>query len=102
MTGCQKYQRITKFILLKDDDGESLDIGVCHSMCSNLVIRNEGPLGPNKVAIQITNFFVVEDRTSKWMFILRTWNITYGGASLYDHNQVAIYYKVLEDRNSKK
>jgi hypothetical protein len=90
MMGCQKYQRITKFILLKDDDGESLAIGVCHSMCSDLVIRNEGPLGPNKVAIQITDLFVVEGRTSDWMFTLCAWNITYGGASLYDHDQVAI------------
>jgi hypothetical protein len=51
------------------------------------------------------DIFVVEDRTYDWMFTLHAWNIKhafYNGASLYDHDQVAIYKKALEDSKSKK
>jgi hypothetical protein len=56
--GCRK---ITKFVLLKDDDGESVAFGVCHSVSLDLVGSNEGPLGLNKVVVQITNLLVMEN-----------------------------------------
>jgi hypothetical protein len=66
---------------------------------------NEGPLGPNKVAMQIIYLFVWKERMTNWMFMLRAWKVTnafYEGASLYNHDQIANYKKTLEDWNSKK
>jgi hypothetical protein len=87
--GLPRSQWITKSVLLKDDNGGSVAIGVCHNVCLKLVLGSEGPLGPSKVAVQIVDVLVVEERTSDWMFTLRGWNIThafYDGASLYDHD----------------
>jgi hypothetical protein len=103
--GLPRSQWITKYVLLKDDNGGSIAIGVYHSMCPNLVLGSDGPLGPSRVAVQIVDVLIVEDRTFDWMFTLRAWNIThafYDGASLYNHDQVAIYKKALEDSKSKK
>jgi hypothetical protein len=103
--GLPRSQWITKCVLLEDNNGGSLAIGVCHSVCPNLVLGSDGPLGPSRVAVQIVDVLVVEDRTSDWMFTLRAWNIThtfYDGACLYDHDQVAIYKKFLEESKSKK
>lgn len=80
-------------------------LGVCHSVCPKLVLGNEGPLGPNKIAIQITDVLVMDDRITDWMFTLCAWRIShafYAGASLYDHDQIAIYRKAMEDWNSKR
>jgi hypothetical protein len=99
--GLPRSQWITKCMLLND----FVAFGVCHSVCPNLVLGSDGPLGPTKVVVQIVDVFVVEDRTCDWMFTLRAWNIKhafYNGASLYDHDQVAIYKKALEDSKSKK
>ena len=49
--GLPRCQWITKSVLLKEDDGEFLDIGVYHSVCPKFVDGNEGLLGPNKVAV---------------------------------------------------
>jgi hypothetical protein len=103
--GLPRSQWITKCVLLKDDNAGSVAIGVCHSVCSKLVLGSDGPLGPSRVAVQIVNVLIVEERTSDWMFTLRAWNIMhafYDGASLYDHDQVAIYKKRLEKSKSKK
>jgi hypothetical protein len=103
--GLPRSQWITKCVFLKDDNGDSVAFGVCRSVCPNLVLGSDGPLGPSRVAIQIVDILVVEDRTSDWMFTLRAWNIThafYDGASLYDHDKVAIYKKALEDSKSKR
>jgi hypothetical protein len=103
--GLPRSQWITKCVLLKDDNGDFVAFGVCHNVCPNLVLGSDGPLGPSRVAVQIVDIFVVEDRTCDWMFTLRAWNIKhafYDGASLYDHDQVAIYKKALEDSKSKK
>jgi hypothetical protein len=103
--GLPRSQWITKCVLLKDDNAGSVAIGICHNVCSKLVLGSDGPLGPSRVAVQIVNVLVVEERTSDWMFILRAWNIMhafYDGASLYDHDQVAIYKKRLEESKSKK
>jgi hypothetical protein len=91
--GLPRSQWITKCVLLKDNNGESLAIGVCHNVCPDLVLGSDGPLGLNRVVVQIVDVLVVKDRTLDWMFTLRAWNIThafYDGASLYDHDQVAI------------
>ena len=64
-----------------------------------------GPLGLNRVAVQIIDVLVVRDMTSDWIFTLCAWNIMhafYDGASLQDHDQVAIYKKTLEESKSKK
>jgi hypothetical protein len=103
--GLPRSQWITKCVLLKDDNSDSIAFGICHSVCPNLVLGSDGPLGPTRVAVQIVDVLLVEDRTCDWMFTLRTWNIKYAfynGASLYDHDQVAIYKKTLEDSKSKK
>jgi hypothetical protein len=103
--GLPRSQWITKSVLLKDDNGGFVAIGVCHSVYPKLVLSSEGPLGPSRVAVQIVDVLVVEEKTSDWMFTLRAWNIThafYDGTSLYDHNQVAIYKKRLEESKSKK
>jgi hypothetical protein len=103
--GLPRSQWITKCVLLKDDNGDFVAFGVCHNVCPNLVLGSDGPLGSSRVAVQIVDIFVVEDRTCDWMFTLRAWNIKhafYDGASLYDHDQVAIYKKALEDSKSKK
>jgi hypothetical protein len=92
-------------VLLKDESGDTLALDVCHSVCPKLVVGNEGPLGPNKVAVQITDVLVMDDRTTNWMFTLRAWKIShafYVGASLYDHDQIGIYRKAMEDWNSKR
>jgi hypothetical protein len=83
----------------------TIAIGVYHSMCPDLVLGSDGPLGLSRVAVQIVDVLVVQDRTFDWMFTLRAWNIThafYDGVSLYDHDQVAIYKKALEESKSKK
>lgn len=49
--GLLRCCRIIKFVLLKDDDDESVVVGVCHSVFFDLVGGNEGPLGLNKVAV---------------------------------------------------
>jgi hypothetical protein len=103
--GLLRSQWIMKCVLLKDNNDDSVAIGVCHSVCPNLVLGSDGPLGLSRVAVQIVDVFVVEDRTYDWMFTLRAWNIKhafYDGASLYDHDKVAIYKKALEDSKSKK
>jgi hypothetical protein len=103
--GLPRCQWITKCVLLKDDNAGAVAIGVCHSVCPKLVLGSDGPLGPSRVAVQIVDVLVVEERTSDWMFTLRAWNIMhafYDGASLYDHDQVAIYKKRLEESKSKK
>jgi hypothetical protein len=103
--GLPRSQWITKCVLLKDDNAGSVAIGVCHSVCPKLVLGSDGPLGPSRVAVQIVDLLVVEERTSDWMFTLRAWNIMhafYDGTSLYDHDQVAIYKKRLEESKSKK
>jgi hypothetical protein len=92
-------------VLLKDKNGHSIAIGICHNVCPDLVLGSDGPLGLSRVAVQIVDVFIVEDKTSDWMFTLHAWNIThafYDGASLYDHDQVAIYKKALEESKSKK
>jgi hypothetical protein len=103
--GLPRSQWITKCVLLKDDNAGAVAIGVCHSVCPKLVLGSDGPLGPSRVAVQIVDVLVVEERTSDWMFTLRAWNIMhafYDGAGLYDHDQVAIYKKRLEESKSKK
>jgi hypothetical protein len=103
--GLPRSQWITKCVLLKDDNAGSVAIGVCHSVCPKLVLGSDGPLGLSRVAVQIVDVLVVEERTSDWMFTLRAWNIThafYDGASLYDHDEVANYKKRLEESKSMK
>jgi hypothetical protein len=73
-------------VFLKDNNGEFVAIGVCYSVSPDLVVGSKGPLGMSKVAIQIINVLVVEDRTSNWMFSLCAWNMIslcafYGRAS---------------------
>ena len=100
-----KSEWITKCVLLKDDNGSFVAIGICHSVCSKLVLGSDGPLDPSRVAVQIVDVLVVEERTSDWMFTLCAWNIVqafYDGASLYDDDQVAIYKKCLEEPKLKK
>ena len=103
--GLPRSQWITKCVLLKDGNGDSLAFGVCHSVYPNLVPESDGPLDPTRVAIQIVDVFVIEDMTCHWMFILCAWNIKhafYYKVSLFDHDQVAIHKKTLEDSKSKK
>ena len=55
--------------------------------------------------MQIIYLFVWEERVTDWMFMLCAWKVTnafYEGASLYNHDQIANYKKMLEDWNSKK
>jgi hypothetical protein len=102
--GLPRSQWITKCVLLKDDNAGSVAIGVCHSVCPKLVLGSDGPLGSSRVVVQIVDVLVVEERTSNWMFTLHAWNIMhafYDGASLYDHDQVVIYKKRLEESKSK-
>jgi hypothetical protein len=69
------------------------------------MVGRDGPLGEGRVAVQITNLFLVKKRTSNWMFLLCAWNIMhlfYNGASLYCRNQVPIHKKAMEDCNAKK
>jgi hypothetical protein len=49
--GLPRSQWITKCVLLMDDNGGSVAIGVCHSVCPKLVLGSDGPLGPRKVAV---------------------------------------------------
>ena len=87
-------------MLLKDNNGDNVAISVCHSVCPDLVLGSDEPLGLSRVAVQIIDVLIVEDMTFDWMFTLRAWNIMhafYDGASLYDHDQVAIYKKALEE-----
>ena len=103
--GLPRSKWITKCMLLKDNNGDHVAIGVYHSVCLDLVLGSDGPLGLSKVAVQIVDVLVVEDKTSDWMFTLHTWNILhafYDGASIYDHDQIAIYKKALEESKSKK
>jgi hypothetical protein len=72
-------------MLLKDNNDDHVAIGVCHSVCPDLVLGSDGPLVLSKVAVQIVDILVVEDKTSDWMFTLRAWNIMHAfndGASL--------------------
>ena len=49
--GLPRSKWITKCVLLKDDNGSSVAIGVCHSVCPKLVLGSDGPLGPSRVAV---------------------------------------------------
>jgi hypothetical protein len=40
--GLPRCQWITKFVLIKDNDGESLALGVYHSVCPKLVVGMRG------------------------------------------------------------
>ena len=94
-----------KVCALERQQCSSVAIGVCHSVCPKLVLGSDSPLGPSRVAVQIVDVLVVKERTSDWMLILHAWNIMhafYDGASLYDHDQVAIYKKRLEESKLKK
>jgi hypothetical protein len=102
--GLPRSKWITKCVLLKDNNGDHVAIGICHSMCPDLVFGSDGPLGLSRVAVPIVDVLVVEDRTSDWMFTLRAWNIThafYDGASLYDHDQVANIRKLWKSQNPR-
>ena len=103
--GLPRSKWITKYMLLKDNNGDHVAIGACHNVCPNLVLGSDGPLGLSKMAVQIIDVLIVEDKTSDRMFTLCAWNIMYAfydGASLYDCDQIAIYKKALEESKSKK
>ena len=103
--GLPRSQWITKCVLLKDNNGDTVAISVCYSVCPNLVLGRNGPLGLSRMSVQIIDVLVVEERTSDWIFTLRMWNIThtfYDGASMYDHDQIVLYKKALEDSKLKK
>lgn len=61
--GLPRSQWIMKYLLLKDNNGDTVAIGDCYSMCPDLVLGSDGPLDLNRVAIQIIDILVVEDRT---------------------------------------
>ena len=43
--GLPRSQWITKKVLLKDNKDDSVAIGVCHSVCRDLVLGSDGPIG---------------------------------------------------------
>jgi hypothetical protein len=89
----------------KDNNGEAVAISVCYNACPDLVLGSNGPLDLSRVPVQIVDILIVEEKTSIWIFTLRVWNIThtfYDGASMYDHDQVVVYKKALEDSKLKK
>jgi hypothetical protein len=49
--GLPRSQWITKCVLLKEDNSDSVAFGICHSVCPNLVLGSDGPLGPTKVVV---------------------------------------------------
>ncbi|KAG0572237.1 hypothetical protein KC19_VG078600 [Ceratodon purpureus] len=93
--GLPRSSWITKSVTLVNVYGSIVAKGICHSIDSDLVIGSDGAqLGDDQVAVQIAESLCEDDVPSEWMFSLRAWhirNVFVNGASLYDHDQVAIY-----------
>ena len=74
--------------------------GVCHNMSADLVIRSDGSLGDNKVAVWILDLLSENSYMANWIFILKAWDITHvflDGISLHDHNQIECYIEATKD-----
>jgi hypothetical protein len=58
--GLLRCRWITKCVLLKDNNDGYVAIGICHSVCPDLVVGSNGPLSISKIAVEIVDVLVVK------------------------------------------
>ena len=61
----------TKCVLLHNSDGIALGEGICHSVKSNLVVRNTGLLRDTHVAVQISRSLKLDEFPNDWRYSVR-------------------------------
>ena len=85
----------TKCVTFQNESAVEVAKGICHSVDANLVIdMDEKPLDDNRVAIQVAESLCEAEVPSLWMWSMQSWPISrvyLNGASLYDHDQTAIF-----------
>ena len=84
-----------KCVTLQNESAVEVTKGICHSIDADLVIdMDRKPLGDNRVAIQVAESLCEAEVPSSWMWSMRSWPISrvyLNRASLYDHDQTAIF-----------
>ena len=82
---------IQKCVTLRNEAGDDVAKGVCHSVDADDVVDMDGKrLGDDRVAIHIAESLCETEVPSSWMWSMHSWHIKYvflNGVSLYDHDQ---------------
>lgn len=90
-----------KRVILWNNSGDDVDIGLCQSMDSEFVHETRGrPFGHNHVAILIAKSLCDLDIFSDWMYALRAWpikQVLLNGVSLFNYEQRSIFNGALWD-----
>ena len=79
---------VGKCVVLHRIDGFPIAKGICWNVSSDIVVGSSGPLGDNRVAIQISSSLSMADVSNEWRYSIRAWPIEfvfYNGASFRDH-----------------
>ena len=71
--GLSRRLWMTKCVMLKNEEGESVGKGICHNVNSDLIIDSDSqPLGDDQVAVLIAESLSEHDVPSDWLFQLRS------------------------------
>ena len=85
---------VEKCVVLHRADGFPIAKGICQNVSSDVVVGSSGPLGDNRVAIQISSSLSMADVPDEWRYSIHAWPIEfvfYNGASFRDHELRAQY-----------
>ena len=85
---------VGKCVVLHRANGFPIAKGICWNVSSDVVVGSSGPLGDNRVAIQISSSLSMADIPNEWRYSIRAWPIEfvfYNGASFRDHELRAQY-----------
>ena len=80
----------TKCVSLYNENGDVVGKGISHSIKSDLVVRNNGPLSDTHVVVEISKSLKVDEFPNNWRYSIRAWRIThvfYNRASLFNHER---------------
>ena len=94
VTNCDGIPRsswIQKCVTLRNEAGDDVAKGVCHSIDADDVVDMDGkPLGDDRVAIYIVESLSETKVPFSWMWSMHSWHVFLNGVSLYDHDQTDI------------
>ena len=88
--GVPRHLWTTKCVSLYNSNGIALEEGICHSVKSDLVVGNTGPLGDIHVAVQISRSLKLDELPNDWRYSVRAWPIThvfYNSVSFFKHER---------------
>ena len=87
--GMPQHLWTTKCMFLHNENGDAVGEGICHSIKSNLVVGNNGPLSDTHV-VQISKSLKEDEFSDNWRYYVPVWPIThvfYNRASLFNHER---------------